>query len=150
MQKITPFLWFENQAEQAAEYYVSIFRNSRIKEVSRFGESGSGQAGSVMSVSFELEGEPFMALNGSQRHKFTPALSLFVSCETQAEVDALWERLGNGGEELACGWVTDKFGVTWQIIPRGLGELMKSPKAVSAMLGMKKIDLEQMRKAARS
>lgn len=143
MQKITPFLWFDGKAEEAANFYVSIFKNGKITNVSRF---GPGDA--VVTVSFELEGQKFIALNGGPKFKFTPAVSLFVDCEDQVEIDRLWEALtaGGGGEDM-CGWLRDKYGLSWQIIPNCLGDLLKKPGAVEAMLQMRKLDIEALRKA---
>ena len=151
MQKVTPFLWYDDQAEEAANFYTAIFKNSKINSITRYGEAGPGQAGKVMSVSFHLEGQEFIALNGGPHFTFTPAISFFVNCETQAEVDVLWEKLSAGGEEQPCGWLKDKFGLSWQIIPPGLGEMLssqdaeKSSRAMQAMLQMKKIDIEKIR-----
>src|SRR5690349_12785245 len=124
MQKITPFLWFDGKAEEAMHFYVSIFKNSKIGSVSRYGEAGPGPKGSVMSATFQLEGQDFMALNGGPQFTFSPAISFFVSCETQEEVDELWEKLSEGGEKLRCGWLKDKYGVSWQIIPTDLGKML--------------------------
>ena len=152
-QKITPFLWFDGQAEEAMKFYTSIFKNSRIGRVSRYGDAGPGPKGTVMSGTFELEGQKFMALNGGPQFKFTPAISFFVNCETQREVDELWEKLSKGGEKSRCGWLKDKFGVSWQIIPSILGELLgdkdpqKSKRVVQAMLKMDKIDIEGLKRA---
>ena len=147
MQKITPFLWFNGQAEEAADFYVSVFRNSKIVSL-------MGPKGKALSVTFQLEGQEFHALNGGPAHKFTPAISLFVSCETQAEVDELWGKLlAGGGREDQCGWLQDKFGLSWQIIPRILGELLgdkdreKANQAMQAMLQMKKIDIAKLKQA---
>jgi predicted 3-demethylubiquinone-9 3-methyltransferase (glyoxalase superfamily) len=123
MQKITPFLWFDNQAEEAARFYVSIFRNSKILGVSRYGEGGPGPQGSVMTVTFELDGQRFIALNGGPHFKFTEAISFSVDCKTQEEVDEFWRRLSEGGEEGQCGWLKDKYGLSWQINPTILGEM---------------------------
>lgn len=153
MQKITPFLWFDNQAEEAMNFYVSIFKNSKILSVSRYGEAGPGPAGAVMTGTFQLEGQEFMALNGGPDHKFTEAISLFVDCTTQEEVDELWEKLSEGGEEGPCGWLKDKFGLSWQIIPGVLGELLSDPDPVKsqnvmkAMLQMSKIDIAGLKRA---
>lgn len=154
MQKITPFLWFDHQAEEAVNFYVSLFKNSKIVSVSRYGEAGPGPAGSVMTVDFQLEGQPFIALNGGPVFKFTEAISFLVRCETQAEVDKLWTRLtANGGEESQCGWLKDKFGLTWQIVPADLSNYIagqdakKAQKAVQAMLQMKKLDIDKIRLA---
>ena len=151
MQKVTPFLWYDDQAEEAANFYTAIFKNSKINSITRYGEAGPGQAGKVMSVSFHLEWQEFIALNGGPQYQFSEAISLFVHCETQAEVDVLWEKLSAGGEEQPCGWLKDKFGLSWQIIPPGLGEMLssqdaeKSSRAMQAMLQMKKIDIEKIR-----
>ena len=153
MQKITPFLWFDNQAEEAINLYVSIFKNSKILNMSRYGKAGPGPAGAVMTATFQLEGQEFMALNGGPDHKFTEAISLFVDCKTQEEVDELWEKLSEGGEKGPCGWLKDKFGLSWQIIPRDLGELLgdpdpvKSQRVMQAMLQMSKIDVAGLKAA---
>ena len=155
MQKITTFLWFNGNAEEAANYYVSTFKHSKIVNIARFGEAGPGPKGSVMLVTFELEGQQFMALNGGPQYTISPAISLFVNCETQAEVDDLWAKLTAGGKEVQCGWLTDKFGVSWQIIPREFMELMqdkdpvKSQRVFKAMMQMVKIDLEVVKRAYR-
>ena len=154
MQKIVPFLWFDNNAEEAANFYVSIFKKSKVVNVSRYGDAGPGPKGTAMAVTFELEGQPFNALNGGPQFKFTPAISLFVNCETQAEVDDLWKKLtAGGGSEQPCGWLQDKFGLSWQIIPTALGRMLgdKNPKkagaAMQAMLKMKKIDVKSLQEA---
>ena len=153
MHKITPFLWFDHQAEEAAQFYVSIFKNSKINSVSRYGEGGPGPKGSVMSVTFELDGQRFMALNGGPMFRFTEAISMFVDCEDQKEVDDLWERLSAGGGKSQCGWLKDKYGLSWQIIPAGLMEALsnknpeKAKRSMQAMLQMSKIDLEKIRNA---
>ena len=153
MQKITPFLWFDGQAEEAMNFYVSIFPNSKIGTVSRYGEHGPGPQGTVMAATFELEGQQFHALNGGPMYKFTPAISFFVSCETQAEVDKLWDKLVAGGRPDRCGWLQDKFGLSWQIIPRVLGEYLSSPdpkkagQVMQAMLGMVKLDIQKLKDA---
>ena len=131
MQKITPFLWFDNQAEEAMNFYVSIFKNSKIGGVTRNGDAGPGPKGTVMSATFQLEGQEFFALNGGPHFKFTPAISMFVDCKTQQEVDELWEKLSAGGEKQHCGWLQDQFGLSWQII--------NSPKAVAALDAYKKL-----------
>jgi predicted 3-demethylubiquinone-9 3-methyltransferase (glyoxalase superfamily) len=152
-QKITPFLWFDNQAEEAMNFYVSIFKNSKVISIRRYGEAGPGSKGAVMTASFELEGQEFMALNGGPQYKFTEAISFFVNCETQEEVDELWEKLSEGGEKGPCGWLKDKYGVSWQIVPTVLGEMLsdpdpeKSERVTKAMLQMKKIDIEGLKKA---
>lgn len=146
MQKITPFLWFDSNAEEAMNFYLSIFKNSKVLSVIRYGEAGPGPKGTVMAATFQLEGQEFQALNGGPAYKFTPAISLFVSCETQQEVDTLWKKLLEGGREDQCGWLTDKFGLSWQIIPSLLGRLLqdknprKSSSVMKAMLQMRKID----------
>ena len=153
MPKITTFLTFDDQAEEAVEFYTSIFANSRITSTRRWGEAGPGEPGSLMTASFELEGQEFMALNGGPSFSFCQGISLFVSCETQDEVDELWEKLSSGGEQGPCGWLTDRFGVSWQIIPRALGELLgdedpeKANRVMEAMLQMGKIDVERLRRA---
>jgi predicted 3-demethylubiquinone-9 3-methyltransferase (glyoxalase superfamily) len=141
-QKITPFLWFDGNAEEAAKHYVSIFKNGKITGVTRYGSTDA-----VMTVSFELYGQKFIALNGGPQYKFTPAFSLFVDCEDQAEIDRLWAALTEGGGEDMCGWLRDKYGMSWQIIPGCLGELLQKPGAVEAMLQMRKLDIEALRKA---
>jgi predicted 3-demethylubiquinone-9 3-methyltransferase (glyoxalase superfamily) len=153
MPKITPFLWFDNNAEEAMKFYTSIFKNSKIGEIQRYGEAGPGPKGQLMTGTFQIEGQEFMALNGGPTYKFSPAISFFVSCETQAEVDELWEKLSAGGAEVQCGWIKDKFGVSWQIIPKVLGELLgnkdprKSQRVMKAMLKMVKIDVEGLKRA---
>jgi len=154
MQKIVTFLWFDTQAEEAANLYVSIFKNSKIGKISRYGDAGPGPKGSAMGVSFQLEGQEFYALNGGPHFKFTPAISLFVNCETQEEVDELWDKLSVGGRQDRCGWLQDKYGLSWQIIPKVLGELLgnKDPqiaqRAMKAMLQMSKIDIRALQQAA--
>ena len=154
MQKINPFLWFSDKAEQAANFYVSLFKNSRIKSVSRYGEAGPGPKGSVMAVTFELDGITYMALNGGPVFTLTPAFSLFVNCETQEEVDTLWEKLSEGGEKSQCGWLTDRYGLSWQIVPTVLGELLGDPdrakasRVMQAMLQMTKLDIAKLKQAA--
>ena len=153
MQKITPFLWFDGQAEEAMNFYTSVFRNSKIGRVIRYGAAGPGPKGTVMSATFHLDGQEFMALNGGPQFKFTEAISLFVNCETQAEVDDVWEKLSAGGRKDRCGWLKDKFGLSWQIIPRALGEMLgdkdpeKSKKVMQAMLQMDKIDTKTLKQA---
>ena len=153
MQKITPFLWFDGQAEEAMNFYCSIFKNSKIGSITRYGEAGPGAQGTVMSATFQIEGQEFMALNGGPLFAFTEAISFYVNCETQAEVDELWEKLTEGGEEVQCGWLKDKYGLSWQIVPAGLIELLysqeaeKSRRAMEAMLQMKKLDIEKIRLA---
>jgi predicted 3-demethylubiquinone-9 3-methyltransferase (glyoxalase superfamily) len=152
-QRISTCLWFDGQAEEAANFYVSIFRNSKITAVSRHGEGGPGPKGSVMVIGFELDGQAFTALNGGPMFKFTEAISMIVHCETQAEVDHYWEKLSEGGQEGRCAWLKDKFGVSWQIVPTALIELMqdkdaaKSARVMRAMLAMTKIDIAGLRRA---
>ena len=154
MQKIVTFLWYDTQAEEAANFYVSLFKNSKIGHIARYGEAGPGPKGSAMSVTFQLEGQEFFALNGGPHYKFTPAISLFVNCESQEEVDQLWAKLSAGGREDRCGWLQDKYGLSWQIIPKVLGELLghKDPqvaqRAMQAMLKMSKIDIHALQQAA--
>jgi len=154
MQKITTFLWFDNNAEEAINLYTSVFKNSKIKEISRYGDAGPGPKGSVMTATFQLEGQDFIALNGGPHFKFTEAISLVVNCETQQEVDDLWNKLtANGGAESQCGWLKDKFGLSWQITPTILSKLMgdkdaaKAQRVMMAMLKMKKIDIKALQDA---
>jgi len=160
MQSITPFLWFDHQAEEAASFYVSVFSargggrgESKVLNVSRYGEAGPGTPGTAMTVTFRLEGLEFTALNGGPEYSFTEAVSFLVSCETQAEVDELWTKLSEGGEEGPCGWLKDRFGLSWQIVPTALGELLGDPdpqrsqRVMKAMLGMTKIDIAGLRRA---
>ncbi len=150
MHKITPFLTFESQAEEAVNFYVSVFKSSKIHSVNRVGNGGQDGRGGFISASFELEGQEFMALNGGPSFSFSQGFSIFVSCETQAEVDELWEKLSTGGEKGPCGWLTDKFGVSWQVIPTALGRLLqdddplKSQRVMQAMLQMSKIDIQAL------
>lgn|SRR5512139_2859506 len=154
MDKITPCLWFDTQGEEAANFYVSVFKNSRILEVARYGEAGPRPAGTVMIVTFELDGRTFTALNGGPEFTFSEAVSFQVSCETQEEVDELWDRLSEGGEEGPCGWLKDRYGVSWQVVPDPLIELLRDPdpgrsqRAMKAMLQMKKIDIAAVQRAA--
>jgi predicted 3-demethylubiquinone-9 3-methyltransferase (glyoxalase superfamily) len=157
LQRITPFLWFDSQAEEAANFYVSIFKNARIREASRYDEASSkasGQhKGSVMTVAFELDGQEFIALNGGPMFKFTEAISFVVNCETQAEVDHYWDQLTAGGQEVQCGWLKDRFGVSWQVVPTVLTELLqdkdpeKAKRVMAAMLQMKKLSLDGLKRA---
>jgi predicted 3-demethylubiquinone-9 3-methyltransferase (glyoxalase superfamily) len=155
MQRITPFLWFDKEAEQAAKFYTSIFKNSKIKGISRYGDSGPGPKGSVMVVNFMLDGEEFIALNGGPQFKFTEAISFTVYCKTQKEVDHYWGKLSKGGQEVACGWLKDKFGLSWQVTPTILPELLrdKNPKVrervMKQMMQMVKLDIEPLKRAAK-
>ena len=154
MEKITPFLWFDNQAEEAATFYVSVFKNSKVLGVTRYGEAGPGHRGSAMTVRFELDGQKFIALNGGPHFKFTEAISFSVDCKTQEDVDEFWQKLSAGGNEGQCGWLKDKYGLSWQINPTILGELLsdpnpeKSTRVMEAMLKMKKIDIARLKQAA--
>jgi predicted 3-demethylubiquinone-9 3-methyltransferase (glyoxalase superfamily) len=160
MQKITPFLWFDNQAEEAVNYYISIFKNSKILNMACYGDDGAKASGrpkgSVMTVSFQLDGQQFVALNGGPVFSFSPAISFVVNCQTQQEIDGLWEKLSAGGEQQQCGWLKDKYGVTWQIVPTALGELLSNPDAtkaqrvMQAMLQMNKLDINVLQQAARA
>ena len=153
MQKITPFLWFDDEAEEAMHHYVSIFRNAKVLGVTRYSDAGPGPKGSVMIAAFELEGQRFTALNGGPRFKFTEAVSFVVNCETQEEVDELWDKLAEGGQIQQCGWLKDKFGLSWQIIPSALPELMSDPdpeksrRVMEAMMQMTKIDIAKLQQA---
>jgi predicted 3-demethylubiquinone-9 3-methyltransferase (glyoxalase superfamily) len=153
MQKITPFLWFDGKAEEAMNFYVSIFKNSRVGSITRYGDAGPGPKGTVMIAAFQLEGQDFVALNGGPQYTFTPAISLFVDCKTQQEVDELWDKLSKGGETNRCGWLRDKYGLSWQIVPSALRELMgdkdpeKSKRVMKAMLQMTKIDIQGLKQA---
>lgn len=153
MQKITPFLWFDNNAEEAMQFYTSIFRNSKAGNVSRYGEAGPGPKGTVMVAEFELAGQRFVALNGGPQFKFTEAISFVVNCEDQAEVDEFWNKLSAGGKPSQCGWLKDKFGLSWQIVPAILSKLMsdpdpaKSQRVTRAMLQMTKIDIAALQRA---
>jgi predicted 3-demethylubiquinone-9 3-methyltransferase (glyoxalase superfamily) len=153
-QKISTFLWFDNNAEEAVKFYVSIFKNSKVLNTTRYGDVGPGPKGTVMTIAFELDGEEFMALNGGPQFKFTEAVSLVVHCQTQEEVDYFWERLSEGGEKVECGWLKDKFGLSWQIVPDVFLELIqdsdtqKSQRVMKAMMQMKKLDIEKVKQAA--
>ena len=153
MQKITPFLWFDGKAEEAMRFYVSIFKNSKVGAVTRYGDAGPGPKGTVMVVTFQLDGQEFIALNGGPQFTFSPAISFVLNCETQEEVDAFWEKLSEGGEKLQCGWLRDKYGLSWQIVPTVLGEMMqdkdaeKSQRVMKAMLQMNKLDIERLKQA---
>ena len=153
MKKIVPCLWFNNQAEEAARFYTTIFQNSKIDNISYYGDSGPGIKGTVLTITFQLNGQEIMALNGGPEYKFTPAISLFVNCENQGEVDYYWEKLSEGGEKGPCGWLTDKFGVSWQIVPTILGILLsdkdekKAARVMQAMLQMTKLDVKVLQQA---
>jgi predicted 3-demethylubiquinone-9 3-methyltransferase (glyoxalase superfamily) len=153
MQKITPFLWFDGKAEEAMNFYVSVFKNSKVVRVSRYGEAGPGPKGTVMSATFQLDGQEFFALNGGPQFTFTPAISFFVNCETQQEVDEFWEKLSEGGKKERCGWLKDKYGLSWQIVPSVLGKLLqdndpaKAGRVMKAMMQMDKIDIKKLQQA---
>jgi predicted 3-demethylubiquinone-9 3-methyltransferase (glyoxalase superfamily) len=153
MQKITPFLWFDDKAEEAMNFYVSIFKNSKVGTVTRYGKGRPGPKGTVMSVTFQLDGQDFFALNGGPLFKFTEAISFFVNCETQQEVDELWDKLSAGGEKSRCGWLKDKYGLSWQIIPSMLSKMLgdkdpaKAKRVMEAMLQMEKIDISRLKQA---
>ena len=153
MQKITPFLWFDDKAEEAMKFYVSIFKNSKVGKVTRYGDAGPGPKGSVMSVTFELNGQEFYALNGGPVFKFNQAISFFVNCETQAEIDEFWEKLSAGGRKDQCGWLQDKYGLSWQIVPSILGKLLgdpdpvKSNRVMEAMMKMHELDIAKLKQA---
>ena len=153
MQRITPFLWFDNNAEEAMNFYVLIFKNSRAGRVTRYGDAGPGPAGTAMTVEFELDGQPFVGLNGGPHFKFTEAVSFTVKCDTQEELDYYWDKLSEGGQTSRCGWLKDKFGLSWQVEPSILGDLMadkdpeKAKRVMEAMLKMDKIDFEPIRRA---
>ncbi len=153
IQKITPFLWFDNQAEEATNFYVSIFKNSEVHSINRIGSSGPEDEGTVMTTSFRLDGQEFMALNGGPHFKFTEAVSFFIDCDSQEEVDDLWTKLSDGGETSQCGWLKDKFGLSWQVVPSALGEMLQDPdrvkadRVLQAMLQMSKIDIAKLRQA---
>ena len=153
MQKITPFLWYDNNAEEAVSLYISVFKNSKITGITRYGDAGPGPKGSVITIAFQLEGQDFIALNGGPMFKFTEAISLSVDCKTQQEVDELWEKLSAGGQPGQCGWLKDKFGLSWQIVPSALVEMLQDPDAeksnrvMQAMMQMRKIDIARLRRA---
>ena len=153
MKKITPFLWFDGKAEEAMNFYISIFKNSKVVSVTRYGETGPGPKGTVMTAKFELNGQEFIALNGGPQFTFTEAISFVVNCETQQEVDELWERLSEGGEKSRCGWLKDRYGLSWQVVPTALVEMLqdkdakKSNRVMQAMLQMDKIDIRSLRQA---
>jgi predicted 3-demethylubiquinone-9 3-methyltransferase (glyoxalase superfamily) len=153
MQKITPFLWFDGKAQEAADFYTVIFKNSRITDVMRYGEGGPGPKGGLMAATFELEGQTFIALNGGPMFAFSPAISFFVHCDSQNEVDHFWDKLSAGGQIQQCGWLTDKFGVTWQIVPRVLHSMLqdkdpvKAKRVMEAMMKMIKLDIDALTRA---
>ena len=151
-QKITPFLWFDNNAEEAANFYVSVFKNSKVGTLTRYGEAGPGPKGSVLTAAFELEGQNFVALNGGPRFRFTEALSFVINCETQDEIDYFWNKLtSDGGQESMCGWLKDKFGLSWQVVPVQLPSLLtgeKSNQVMQAIMQMKKLDLGELKRAS--
>ena len=153
MKKITPCLWFDGNAEEAVNFYTSVFKNFKVGEVMRYGDAGPGPKGSVLTVAFELEGQEFIALNGGPMYQFSPAVSFFVNCDTQEEIDEFWDRLSEDGQTQQCGWLTDKYGVTWQIVPRVLGAMLqdenaaKSKRVMQAMLKMTKLDIELLQHA---
>ncbi|SAL79813.1 3-demethylubiquinone-9 3-methyltransferase [Caballeronia peredens] len=153
MQKISPCLWFNGNAEEVVDTYLGIFRNARIKEILRHNDSSPGPAGTVLAIMFELEGEDFMALNGGPDFQFTPAISMFIKCETQAEIDHYWDKLLDGGQSMACGWLTDRFGVTWQVAPGRLPKMLQDPdpaksnRTMTAMRGMIKLDIAELDRA---
>jgi predicted 3-demethylubiquinone-9 3-methyltransferase (glyoxalase superfamily) len=153
MQKISPFLWFDNQAEEAAKFYASVFKNSRIGRIARYGDAGPGPKGSVMTVEFQLDGQDFVALNGGPEFKFTEAISLSVLCKTQDEIDEFWKKLTQGGQEVQCGWLKDRYGLSWQVVPEVLPKMMSDPdqektnRVMEAVLKMKKLDIATLEKA---
>ena len=153
-QRIVPNLWFDTEAEEAAEFYISVFKNSRVRHVARYTEAGPRPAGTVMTVEFELDGQRFVGINGGPEFKFDEAVSFQIDCETQEEIDYYWERLTEGGKESQCGWLTDRYGLSWQVVPTGMEELFSDPdptraeRAMKAMLGMKKLDIAALRSAA--
>jgi predicted 3-demethylubiquinone-9 3-methyltransferase (glyoxalase superfamily) len=153
MQKITPFLWFDDKGEEAANFYVSIFKNSKVVSITRYGEAGPGPKGTVMTAKFELEGQEFVALNGGPQFKFTEAISFVVNCKTQEEVDEFWEKLSEGGDKSRCGWLKDKYGLSWQVVPMVLEEMLedkdaaKSQRVMHAMMEMDKIDMAGLKRA---
>jgi len=154
-QKITPFLWFDHQAEEAVGFYTSIFKDSKVGTVTRYGEAGPGPKGSVMTMAFELDGQEFVALNGGPHYQFTPAISFVINCESQEEVDHYWETLSAGGQEIQCGWLRDKYGVSWQVVPTVLIDMLhdkdaaRAQRVMKAMLQMKKIDIPRLEEAYR-
>jgi predicted 3-demethylubiquinone-9 3-methyltransferase (glyoxalase superfamily) len=154
MQKITPFLWFNDKAEEAMKFYVSIFKNSKVVTVTRYGDAGPGPKGSVMTAAFQLDGQDFVALNGGPQFTFSPAISFVINCQTQEEVDYFWQKLSEGGKTNRCGWLDDKFGLSWQVVPTILSKLLadkdhaKSHRVMKAMLQMEKLDIKRLKQAA--
>src|SRR5438270_11520576 len=155
MQKITPFLWFDHEAEEAVNFYTSIFEDSRVKILTRYSEAGPGPKGTVMTIAFELVGQDFVALNGGPHFKFTEAISFVVNCDTQEELDKFWQKLSEGGTEIQCGWLKDKYGLSWQIVPTRLPELLqgndpeRSERVMKALFQMKKLDIAALERASR-
>jgi predicted 3-demethylubiquinone-9 3-methyltransferase (glyoxalase superfamily) len=153
MKKITPFLWFDGKAEEAMNFYTSLFKNSKVSNIRRYGDAGPGTKGSIMTAQFELDGQEFIALNGGPHFSFTPAISFFVNCESQEEVDEYWEKLSAGGKTSQCGWLTDKYGLTWQIVPSALGKMLqdkdpqRAARVMKAMLQMAKLDVAKLQQA---
>lgn len=153
MQKITPFLWFNGNAEEAANFYTSVFKNATITEIMRYGDAGPGPKGGVMSATFDLDGNTFIALNGGPQFQFSPAISFFILCDSQDEVDHFWEKLSEGGKKIQCGWLSDKFGVTWQVVPKILGEMLRdkdparSQRVMKAMMQMTKLEIAPLKQA---
>lgn len=153
MQKITPFLWFDDKAEEAVEFYVSIFKNSKVGGVTRYAEGGPRPKGTVMTVQFQLDGQDFVALNGGPHHTFTPAISFVVNCGSQDEIDAFWDKLSAGGKTQRCGWLTDKYGVSWQIVPSGIGDLFqendpaRASRVMAEIMQMDKLDIKRLQDA---
>jgi predicted 3-demethylubiquinone-9 3-methyltransferase (glyoxalase superfamily) len=153
MQKITPFLWFDNNAEEAVQFYTSIFKNSKTTGVTHYPEEGPGPARTVMTITFQLDGQEFIALNGGPDYQFSPAISLFVNCETQEEIDEFWEELSEGGETMECGWLKDKYGISWQIVPTFVGEMLKAKdtdkthRMLKALWQMQKLDIKRLKAA---
>ncbi|RYD58364.1 MAG: VOC family protein [Sphingobacteriales bacterium] len=153
MQKITPFLWFDNNAEEAIQLYTSLFKNSKVKDIVRYGPMGPGPEGSVMTASFEIEGQEFAVINGGPMYKFTEAVSFVIHCDSQEEVDLYWNKLSEGGQEQMCGWLKDRFGLSWQIIPRAMIQMFKdkdgkrAQRAMQAMMKMRKIDIPALQRA---
>lgn len=149
MPKITPFLWFDKNAEEAVEYYLSVFPNSRRVSELRSGDAGPGPKGSIVTISFELDGQPFTALNGGPEHQFNEAISFFIHCKDQAEIDYYWSKLTDGGAEIACGWLKDRFGVRWQVVPENIMDLVNNPGSMQAMMTMKKLDIGALKAASK-